>query len=130
MRGAKRVPKTAISVKMPGVNLAVVRAEINRLAVFVQFVKAMRKQRGAVKCAVKRAALVIRAAGNAGAAEHFIPARFGTLTDGVKIRAADFTRKILFGLFRTDEGRSDLAADDMIRAAVKVQIDRKSTRLN
>src|ERR1039458_4375023 len=128
MRGAKRVPKTAISLKMPGVNLAVVRAEINRPAVFVQFIKAVRKQRGAVKRAVKCAALVIRASGDLRAAEHFVPAHLGALADGVKISVADFAGQILFGLFGADKRRSHFAADDMIAARIKLQIGPESLR--
>ena len=57
-----------------------------------------------------------------GAAKRLVPARVGTLVDGVKIGVADFALKVLQRLLGADEGRSGFAADDFVFAGFELDV--------
>ena len=122
VRGAEGVPETAVGVEHAVVQLAVVGAVVDRLALGVELVKLLREQQRPIETAIERAALVLGAAFHPGAAQGVVPARFGPLTDGVEIGVANFALQVPQGLLRADVGRGDLAAHDLVFAGVEFHV--------
>src|ERR1035441_2683766 len=114
MRGAEGVPESAVGVKGAVMELAVVRAVVDLLALGVDLEKLLGEKKAAIEATVEGALLLRGGAFHLDAPEHLVPARLGMLADGVEISAADFILEIEHRLPGADVRGGDFAADDLV----------------